>query len=201
MSTRAASAVPSLLAVLLFSALLVVPSSRVVAQGQYTYFDDFSSDKARVDSYLHSSISDPPCPTFGFDSFLCFNPDSLGNRRLAFYYSFTLEPYAYIYYRFPLGSQNLDITDGVVGFEIPGEISPGGRIDYFHSYDGSTWVHADSITVPGTYEYVLSPAQPREWVYIRFRGGRMLLDDLSVTLNRTTTTQGSNWGSIKALFD
>jgi hypothetical protein len=180
--------------------ILFCSPSVLVAQGQYNYFDDFSTDKARTDSYAHSYIADPPCPDFGFDPFLCFNPDSLGNRRLAFYYTFTLEGIACICYRFPVGSERFYITTGVVRFELPGFIHSGGRIDFLHSLDGTNWTHADSIWAVGTYEYVITPPYHPVYLYICLRGGRMLIDNLSVTLNPSTATDDPTWGAIKALF-
>jgi hypothetical protein len=179
--------------------LLAFPATSA-AQGQYHYFDDFSTDKARTDSYAHSSIADPPCPEFGFTAFLCFNPDSLGNRRLAFYYSFTLDGIAGICYRFPLGSESIDITTAVIRFDLADTIHSGGRIDFYHSVDGDSWTHADSIWALGTYEYILIPPSPCENLYIELRGGRMMIDNLSVTLNPTAATDDPTWGAIKAMF-
>jgi hypothetical protein len=170
------------------------------AQGHYHYYDDFSTTKAETDSYQHSGISEPPCPDFSFYGHLCYLPDSLGNRGLAFFCGFELAC-AHLHYRFPLGDEGLDITGGVVTFEIKQMPDAGGVIKHYHSYDGTSWTLADSIGGPGSYEYTLTPPPTCEWAYIRFRGGGLLLDDLSVTLDYATATDASTWGSIKALFE
>jgi hypothetical protein len=180
--------------------LLCVSSLSSVAQDQYHYFDDFSTNKADADSYDHSAMYEPPCPGFGFSGWLCYGDDSLGDRSLGFYGGFLLEPDPHLSYMFPLDVEALQITGGMIGFEIPEFLNPDRQLRFYLSYDGTSWAVADTIMTPGIYDYPLSPPQSCGHVYIRFSGGSVLLDDLTVTLNYTTATDASAWGSIKALF-
>ncbi|MFH1220085.1 MAG: hypothetical protein V1694_06485 [Candidatus Eisenbacteria bacterium] len=179
--------------------LLAFHPSAAGALEQYQYFDDFSTGKARQDSYRNSGISDPPCPDLSFYGSLCYLPDSLGDRCLAFSCGFEMEC-AHLCYRFPVGSAGLDITDAMIGFEVPEMTDPWGSIDVYRSYDGTFWTLLEAIAAPGTYEYHFAPPQPCEWLYIKFSGGGIMIDDLSVTLNYNTATDASTWGMIKALF-
>jgi hypothetical protein len=185
--------------VLLVAIMLVVASSRAGALGVYHYADDFSTAKAQVDSYRHSGISEQPCPELSFYGSLCYLPDSLGDRCLAFSCGFEMEC-AHLCYRFPVGTAGLDITDATIGFEVPALTDTWGSIDVYRSYDGTSWTLFGTMSAPGTFEYQFAPPQPCEWLYIKFYGGGIMIDDLSVTLNYNTATDASTWGMIKALF-
>ncbi|MFH1219369.1 MAG: hypothetical protein V1694_02835 [Candidatus Eisenbacteria bacterium] len=189
----------STIRVLLVAILLVLPSGRAGALGVYHYSDDFSTSKAQVDSYRNSGISEPPCPELSFSGSLCYLPDSLGDRCLAFSCGFEMEC-AHLCYRFPVGAAGLNITDATIGFEAPELTDTWGSIDVYRSYDGTAWTLFGTMSAPGTFEHQFAPTQPCEWLYIKFYGGGIMIDDLSVTLNYSTATDASTWGMIKALF-
>jgi len=170
------------------------------AQDLYSYFDDFSTDKAMVDSYSHSTFVDtlPPIHLAGHLMYSFYPP---GNRTLGFYEGFMIGGEAYLKYKFPLNGGTISITEGLLEFDVyPAENYPIMELILYVSYAGSSESFSDSILVPGHYLYVLSPADSCDGVFVDFVGGDLLLDNLWFSLHFVNPIERSTWSLIKTLF-
>lgn len=174
------------------------------AEGTYSYFDDFGSNKAITDSYLHSPFVDT-LPYIYLDGLLAYSYVSPGNRVLGFYKGFEVDANAFLYYRFPVGGGSIDSTAGRLEFDFGSLLGYSGHMDVSVSYDPGPGGFAVTINSPGHYEYDLTLPQPSGGVYVRFNGGvvyggAVYLDNMSLVFSPTTSVEGASWGRIKALF-
>lgn len=182
----------------LLSAAVPSPSLQTCAAESYAYFDDFSSDAAMSDSYLHSPLVLEP-PEITLDGVLMYGPGIAG-RSLYFYDGFWVDAWALLYYRFPLDDSVTGISDGAVSFDVWGHTHPGGALRLAVSFEGADGGFAESITEYGHHEYSLSPSEPCEAVLVDFEGGYMMIDNLAVVLHGSTAVSAGTWSAIKALF-
>jgi hypothetical protein len=154
----------------------------------YEYADDFSTDKAALDSYRHStfwSTERVPLP----EPYL-FYTEVNWSRGLAF--SDYKGKYAELAYRFPLASASAQRTiKGILAVDVffpsNSEISQvvPGRLEYMTSPDGMGWSAAQVLTA-GHYEIPITSATGVG--YILFSGTGAVIDNLSVSLFATPVT-------------
>ena len=182
----------------LLSVALPSLSLQASAAESYGYFDDFSSDMAMTDSYLHSPLVLEP-PDITLDGVLMYGLGNTG-RSLYFYDGFLVDGWAFLYYRFPLDDSVSGITDGVVSFDAWGHTHPGGGLRLEIVFEGADGGFMEAITLPGHYEYPLSPSEPCEAVLVNLEGGYMMIDNLGVMLDGSTPVSAGTWSTIKALF-
>lgn len=168
----------------------------------YAYLDDFSTDKATLDSYFHSVFLEELPSPWPVGGFLMYHrgPES---DYLAFYSGMGHDASARLYYAFPLGRDQL-ISHGVLEFDIVYSDGSMAWIRYYRSYDSSSWEWVTTISQVGHHTFELVPPDPCSQVSIGFwgeHGGDMILiDNLYVTLTYTTPVERSTWSRIKELY-
>lgn len=184
--------------VALLSFALLSLSMQASATETYGYLDDFSTDRAMTDSYLHSQLVLVP-PEITLEGVLMYGTGNTG-RSLYFYSGFLVDGYAFLYYRFPLDDSITGISDGVVAFDVWGHTHPGGGLRLAVSFEGAAGGFTESLIAYGHYEYLLSPSQPCDAVLVNLEGGGMMIDNLSILLYGSTPVSAGTWSTIKALF-
>jgi len=168
-------------------------------EGTYSYSDDFETNKAIADSYLHSPFVASLPPVY-LEGILMYSYASPGNRVLGFYKGFEVEAEAYLYYRLPVGGGSIDSTCGRLEFDLG--LLPGYSkyMAVSVSYDPGPGGFTVAISSPGHYEYDFTPPQTSGGVYVRFNGCAVFLDNLSLVFSPTTSVEETTWGRIKALL-
>lgn len=146
---------------------------------EYRYFDDFSTDKAITDSYFHSLFYDIP-PDISLGGFLSYI-NMEGGRTLGFFRGFMVDAYAYLDYRFPLDGGSDPLIGGTIELDV-WVVGYNGHLCLYESYDEVEWEPLGYITLPGHYDYTLSPQSGCSSVFLRFSGGGVLIDNLSLLL-------------------
>ncbi|UCG56886.1 MAG: right-handed parallel beta-helix repeat-containing protein [Phycisphaerales bacterium] len=154
----------------------------------YRYFDDFDTDKAREDSYIHSlfwpaGAFPPPEPYLHYDG-----PE--GSRGLVFV-DYRGEP-AHLGYCLPLGpAQGLRAVRGSLEIDVlfPRNAdvsqSPPGYLLYSASADGLTWSTPELLS----RGYNNIPiASLRGTCYVIFFGTRVVIDNVEVHLYSPAAT-------------
>ena len=179
--------------------LLAMLGISAAQEADYIYADDFSTDKAIVDSYAHSefleSLPDPwPGP-----GFLIYEYAGHPNRALAFYRGLWNDSDARVYYCFPLDVGRGLVTAGVLALDIAysEELS---LVRLWVSYDGSSWPLVDVFHEQGHYEFDLTPPTPCESIFVLLQAHLVQLDNLQVQLDFVTPVEQSTWSMIKELF-
>lgn len=178
-ATWARRVVASLVSILLVAGLL---------KADWTYEDDFSTDKVQSDSYRHSafwSTGTVPLP----EPYLYYVQTHRG-RALAFVdYKDQL---AELGYYFPFGFAQAQRTiKGVLGINVSfpssTEVSqfPPGRLLYSVSPDGIAWSAPTSLETGYNEIPVFSPGGV---CYVLLTGTRVVIDDLTVSLYSNSTT-------------
>ena len=163
------------------------------AHGEYVYSDDFSTDKAKWDSYSHSPFVDS-LPGVYLYGLLMYTYVSGGNRALGFYSGFEADADARLCYRFPLSGEQGIITFGTIGIQVICDSSYANQDLWLHvSYDGQTW-SLHNIGDSGLHVFALFPPIECSQVSLKFVGGAIYgsegprLDNLSLSL---TIEQGT----------
>lgn len=169
------------------------------AQVTYSYEDDFSTDKAVGDSYLHSPLVDALPPLF-LDGLLMYSYETPDNRVLGFYKGFEEGADGFLSYRFPIGGGNIGSTAGHLEFDLGSVFGYFGDMDVSVSFDPGPGGFAITIPSPGHYEYELTLPQVPGGVYVRFNGRTVGLDNLSLSFGAPNAACDATWGRIKALF-
>ena len=182
----------------LLSVALPSLSMQASATETYGYADDFSTDIAMTDSYLHSPLVLVP-PDITLEGVLMYGSGNMG-RSLYFYDGFLVDAYAFLYYRFPLDGCLTEIDGGVVAFDVWDHTHPGGGLRLVVSFEGAAGGFTESVTIYGHYEFLLSPSQPCDAVLVNLEGGGMMIDNLSILLYGSTPVSAGTWSTIKALF-
>jgi hypothetical protein len=182
------------LIVLWCAALPAFPAS---VRADYEYQDDFSTDKAEIDSYSHSDILDE-MPEIWLDGFLIYDglpPD----RALKFYGGFDPLMFATLCYRFPLSDDPYIITECEIGLSL---LDCGGPFYVDECSEGIWWSTVGEIDVPGNYLLILDYSdEPLEgWQYLRFRSEAATLGSFFVSMSCTTPVEYRTWGMIKAFY-
>ena len=172
--------------------LLALLLASPVAGADWTYQDDFSTDKAQSDSFLHSTfwtsdatLSPEPCVQY------------LGTgagRGLAF--QEYKEQLAEFGYRLPVDAAQIRrMIAGTltvnVSFPCNAEISqfPAGELFYSISPDGIAWSEKQSLS---DGQHTIPIRSTEGTCYIRFSGDRAMIDDVRVSLStEPATIEGS----------
>ncbi len=171
-----------------FCFTLDATASRGAAGWTYEYLDDFATQKARRDSYVHSVFwprgAFPPAEPY---LFYC----GVGNNKTLAMMGFRGQP-AHIGYCFPLGpAQGSREVSGTLGIEVEypnnAEIvqSPPGYLLYSLSGDGRTWSTPESLAA-GHHDIPIASAHGT--CYVIFLGTRVAIDNLSVHLSSSPAT-------------
>jgi hypothetical protein len=168
----------------------------------YAYLDDFSTDKATLDSYFHSPFLEELPSPWPVEGFLMFHRGPEADY-LAFYSGVGNDASARLYYAFPLIGREL-VAHGVLEFDLVYSDGSMAWLRYYRSYDGSSWDWVTTVSQVGHYTFELVPPEPCSQVWIGFwgehGGDMMLIDNLCVTLTYTTPVEGSTWSRIKELY-
>lgn len=163
-------------------------ATKVSPDWTYNYFDDFSTDKAKEDSYNHSIF-------WPRDAFPPHEPylyyDGAGDSRALAFIGYQGQP-AHLGYRFPIGPGRVRRTvKGILKLKVifPSNAntiqSPPGYLLYSVSSDGQNWSVPEELR-SGHHEISLVSLQ--ETCYILFLGTRVKIDNLSVHLHRPSGT-------------
>ena len=168
----------------------------------YMYDDNYETNKAETDSYLHSPILEtvPDEFLYGVLAYGILQP--YGNRVLGFYEGFEVDSYAYLAYRMPLEENHHPITHAQVQFQIVDtpHLFPGSTEVYLlKSNDGVTWPYVQQITFGMHYMPLFEEGN---YTYFQFMGTGFAVDELHVymELDETTTAVNDTWGGVKALY-
>ena len=168
----------------------------------YAYLDDFSTDKAVLDSYSHSVFLDELPSPWPVGGFLMYHRGAELDY-LAFYSGMGNDASARLYYSFPLQGREV-ISHGLLEFDIVYSYDSMAWIRYWRSYDGSSWEWVTTVSQVGHYTFELIPPDSCSYISIGLwgeHGGDMILiDNLSVTLTYTTPVERSTWSRIKELY-
>ncbi len=181
----------------------VFTAGTVRADWTYPYADDFETNKAEFDSYLHSTFgSEQATPLPG--PYLYYLYGSQG-RGLVFV-DYKDKP-AELGYCFPIGStQGQRVVKGTleidVSFPSNATISQWepGSLSYKTSGNGSTWSAPASLSA-GHHSLPISSAEGT--CYIVFSGTRAMIDNLRVLLysDPATIRVPGNFATIQAAID
>ncbi len=167
--------------------VLFLAPTRARADYTYEYSDDFSTDKALTDSYIHSTFwpqgAYPPSEAY------LYRQDSGPQMQLGFR-QHNDEP-AYLGYRFPTGRAqpgravfgSLQITVRLpYGSEAA---SPSSYLGYRLSADGINWSSPQTLD-PGSHDILMESVTGA--CYAIFFGTDVLIDNLSVRLSALPAT-------------
>ena len=170
--------------------------SASLACADYEYSDDFSTDKARTDSYSHSEFVDS-LPWVHLDGVLMYSGVP-PNRVLGFYGGFDPGFCAKLYYRFPLDAGPCLIWQSEVALAVL-ECNLPLSVDI--SADGVAWTRIADIDSPGALIVTTEHDPPLDgWVYLRFLGEGALLDAIGVSLECSSPVEHTTWAAIKSMF-
>jgi hypothetical protein len=183
--------------------LLLAALATGVARADWTYnhTDDFASDKAQAESYLHSTfwLDDVnPLP----EPYLAYTGTGAARGLLFMDYKGQL---AELGYRFPLTTQARRIVRGTVQVDVsfPHDadgFSSSGQLFWSTSIDGAAWSAPEPLW-QGRHEI---PIGSSEGVcYVRFTGGKAVIDNLRVYLYSPNATirVPSNFRTIQEAID
>ncbi len=168
------AAIPAIVAVCL-------APTQAQADYAYQYSDDFTTDKAQSDSYVHSIFwpqgAYPPSEAY------LYHRDTGPQTQLGFHY-YNDEP-AYLGYRFPVrGGQSGRAVFGSLQITVrlpygSGAASPSSYLGYRLSSDGINWSSPQTLD-PGSHDILMESV--RGTCYVIFFGTEVLIDNLSVSL-------------------
>ncbi|UCD00144.1 MAG: hypothetical protein JSW66_09735 [Phycisphaerales bacterium] len=173
--------------VLAMVAVCPVPS-HAQSDWTYEYQDDFSTDKAQADSYIHSVFW--PQGAFPPSEPYLYHVDTGTQQELGFG-DYNGEP-AYLGYRFPVGRirpgravfGSLQVSVRLpYGSEAASSLS--GYLRYRYSDDGVNWSSPQRLD-PGSHDILIESM--RGACYIIFFGTEMLIDNLDVSLYSSPAT-------------
>lgn len=151
----------------------------------WTYFDDFSTNAAEWDSETHSAFLDS-IPDIPGPSFLMYEDDGTGNRKLAFHPGGWVDDTgAALVYRLPLDARGGAVDGGLLEFDLARMHPTGGTLRLDVSYDGAGGGFSEVLTGEAHRSYVLIPAAPASAVTVAFHGLEVTLDNLRVSLFRS----------------
>jgi hypothetical protein len=156
------------------------PSQTLAGEYQYFYYDNFTTDKVKTDSYQHSFISTEYL--ISLEPYLWLRPWS--QPGLGFLPGFFITGPALLRYEFPLPPIPGNIDSGIIELNVnllP--LNPSFYLNVKVSYNGVNWEFLDSITVPGPHEFSLSPPDSCPRIYLDFRGLHGMLSTFSVQLD------------------
>jgi hypothetical protein len=187
---------PGALAALALVAVAVCPCCLLAED--YVYADDFSSDRALLDSYSHSEFLEElpePWPVSGFLIYESY----ISHRTLSFYCGTGSDAYAWLRYRFPLEQGPGGFTSATV--ELTLEDNRGyGWIQCGSSLEGGSPWEWPTCGDEGTCLFEFESGTPVDTVYIWLRGCPVSIDDLVVTLSGSTPVERDTWARIKGLL-
>ncbi len=183
------------------SALLVLTllCSAAASAQTYAYSDDFSTDKAMVESYSHSEFLQElpdPWPLGGFLRYEWNGSD----RILTFYYGSAFDAYAWLKYRFPLDGSSGPYSTATVGLSLVRNLSGYGFIQCYCSLEGGSVWEWPCCGDEGPCTLEFCGSAPSDTIYIWFRGSDVAIDDLAVVLSGETAGGCVSWTAIKSLF-
>lgn len=161
--------------------LLLVTLTAAVAGADWTYqySDDFSSDKAENESYLHSMFW--PDEVNPLARPYLYYTTTTGSRGLAFAeYKGQL---AELGYNFPIGEpQARRMVKGTLQIDVSfaaGTFSWPGQLFYSVSTDGAAW-SPRAVLAAGRNEVQIS--SPEGMCYVLFSGNEVVVDNLRISL-------------------
>ncbi|MBC8217631.1 MAG: right-handed parallel beta-helix repeat-containing protein [Planctomycetes bacterium] len=165
-------------------------AAKVPAGWTYQYFDDFKTDKAKVDSYTHSvfwpaQAFPPPEP------YLYYCPNTSGDRALAFM-DYAGQP-AHLGYQFPIPSTThiRRMVTGTLKIDVQFpensyvSQSPPGYLLYSLSSNGRNWSTPQELPA-GHNQIPLESLQGT--CYVIFLGTKVTIDNLAVHLHSPPAT-------------
>jgi hypothetical protein len=164
-------------------AVLTVAIEPAVAQGVWSYQDDFETDKATSESWQCSPFVEE-VPYVSICGFLHYEPGVTG-RGLGFYEGFEVDcPPFLSYATIPAGTA---CTGGLVELDLVG----WGTMIVLGSSDGTGWTTLGSVTVAGKVQPVslsIPPDAPAQFLkFVGYEGGASLehhpiMDNFQMTL-------------------
>ena len=168
---------------------------------QYIYSDGFSTDRATVDSYLHSEFFDDlpdPWPSGGF---LRYEVSS-GDTVLSFYYGSVSDAYAWLRYELPLegGTPGAEFASGEIHLELVDTWGDGWIQCACFADQSQPWEWPVVSGEPGPRSFEFVPGEAPETVQVWFRGCNASIDDLVITLHYWTPVEAGTWSRIKHMF-
>lgn len=140
------------------------------AQDEYIYSDNYSTDQAINDSYLHSPFVDS-LPHVYLYGVLMYRDVPAVHRALGFYSGWEVDADAYLNYNFPLGGEQGIITFGTVEIQVLCDSSLADQyLGLQVSYDGEIWSDHD-LSESGLHLLILLPPSSCHQVSLKFTGG------------------------------
>ncbi len=164
---------------------------------QYVYSDDFSTDKAIVDSYWHSEfLEDLPDP-WPVEGFLRYESYA-SPLTLSFYNGSGHDAHAWLRYELPLdaGSREAEYTSASVELELVDSWGGGCILCGCSLEGGAPWEWPGAWDL-GPCAFDFEGSAPAETVFIWFRGCNASIDDLVITLRSSTPVEAESWARIK----
>ena len=185
-----------------FAAIILCLYSVRTLAVTYTYNDDFETNQADMDSYLHSPISESVPDIFLYGILVYGISQPSGSRALGFYEGFEVDAFAFLAYRMPIEDNQHPITYAQVQFQIvnaPHQLPGSTQIYLQVSTDGITWPSVIQLTFG---EYVIILPEEGTHTYFKFVGTGFAVDNLHVLLeiDETVPIDESTWGGVKALY-
>jgi hypothetical protein len=167
---------------------------------QYVYSDDFSTDKAILDSYWHSEFVEELPDPWPLEGFLRYE-SYWGDPMLTFYYGSGQDCYAWLKYELPLsgGAGGVSFYSAVVELEVVNTWG-GGFIQCGCSFLEAPPYEWPVVSDIGTHTFEFLGSEATETLNIDFRGCDVSIDDLVITLEVATPVEASSWTRIKCLF-
>jgi hypothetical protein len=188
-------------AVILAGAAVCLAPSQVKADWTYQYQDDFRTDKAEGDSFLHSIFwpqgAFPPS-----EEAYVYYVDTGGQRELGFG-DYNANP-AYLGYCFPIGSEKSRAAvsgDLKIDVRFPDSADvASGYLQYQVSADGVNWSSPEQLE-PGSNNIWIESVCGR--CYVIFFGSEVLIDNLEVRLDSQPATfeVPRDFGTIQKAID
>jgi len=175
---------------------VVYPGS--LSAQDYVYSDDFSTDKAMVDSYWHSVFLEELPDPWPVEGFLLYE-SYISHRTLSFYDGMGNDAYAWLRYRLPLEGGSTEYGSAVVELELVDNWG-FGWIQCGCSLEGGAPWEWPVCGEEGSCTFEFTGSVPSDTVYIWLRGGHASIDDLVITLESETPVGEDSWGRIKHLF-
>ena len=144
---------------------------------EYSYQDFFDTQKAERDSYVHSIFWPQGAFPPSEEAYLYYF-DSDGLQELGFG-DYNDDP-ALLVYRFPIGSEKLvGPVHGELWIEVRFPYGAEGYLRYEFSEDGINWSNPEQLQ---SGRNTIMMESIRGTCYVRFRGTKVLIDDLEVNL-------------------
>jgi hypothetical protein len=170
------------------------------AQDLYDYADDFSTDRARTESFTHATFLDSLPDVPPATGYLVYGDPGDGGRALGFYKGSNGAD-AYLFYRLPRGATMTSVTSGHLAFDLV--VTPGAEpmmaVSGVCTQGQDPFIYS-VITTTGHYEFPFSGSLTCERIALGFVGSGFHLDNLYVTIDYYTPASETTWGGIKALF-